>query len=82
VHVHDPLADADEANHEYGIRLEDWDSLPRGDAMVVAVGHHDVMAHSTEEFCSKLNDGGCFIDVKAQFDPKVFRKAGYCVWRL
>lgn len=82
VHVHDPLADADEAHHEYGIRLEDWESLPRSDAMVVAVGHREVLSHSTEEFCAKLNDGGCFIDVKAQFDPMSFRKAGYCVWRL
>jgi UDP-N-acetyl-D-galactosamine dehydrogenase len=41
-----------------------------------------VLEHSFDEFCSKLNEGGCFIDVKAQFDPKGFRKAGYCVWRL
>jgi UDP-N-acetyl-D-galactosamine dehydrogenase len=82
VHVHDPLADPEEAHHEYGIELESWDTLPRGDAMVVAVGHHEVLEHSFDEFCSKLNEGGCFIDVKAQFDPKGFRKAGYCVWRL
>jgi UDP-N-acetyl-D-galactosamine dehydrogenase len=82
VHVHDPLADPGEARHEYGIELENWDSLPRGDAMVVAVGHREVMDHSADEFCAKLNDGGCFIDVKAQFDPKTFSRAGYSVWRL
>jgi UDP-N-acetyl-D-galactosamine dehydrogenase len=82
VHVYDPLADPDEAHHEYGIALESWDSLPRGDALVVAVGHREVLEHPFEDFCGKLNDGGCFIDVKAQFDPKGFRKAGYCVWRL
>jgi UDP-N-acetyl-D-mannosaminuronate dehydrogenase len=82
VHVHDPLADPDEARHEYGIELESWDSLPRSDALVVAVGHREVMAHSSDEFCATLNDGGGFIDVKAQFDPRVFSKAGHCVWRL
>jgi len=82
VHVHDPLADPGQARHEYGIELENWDSLPRGDAMVVAVGHREVMDHSPDEFCAKLNDGGCFIDVKAQFDPKTFSRAGYNVWRL
>ena len=82
VHVHDPLADADEAQHEYGIRLDAWDDLPRADAMVVAVGHQEVLAHPLEAFRAKLNDGGCFIDVKSQFDPKAFSDAGYCVWRL
>jgi len=82
VHVHDLLADPGQARHEYGIELENWDSLPRGDAMVVAVGHREVMEHASDEFYAKLNDGGRFIDVKAQFDPKTFSQAGYSVWRL
>jgi UDP-N-acetyl-D-galactosamine dehydrogenase len=82
VHVHDPLADSEEAYHEYGIELEKWDSLPRGDAIVVAVGHREVLAHSFDDFCAKLNAGGCFIDVKAQFDTKNFQNAGYCTWQL
>ena len=82
VHVHDPLASPAEARHEYGIELQDWDSLPRGDALVVAVAHREVVAHSFDALCGKLNDGGCFIDVKSQFDPAAFRQAGYGVWRL
>jgi UDP-N-acetyl-D-galactosamine dehydrogenase len=82
VHVHDPLADADEAQHEYGIRLESWDSLPQADAMVVAVAHKEIMARGLGELQSKLNGGGCFIDVKSQFDQKALSDAGYCVWRL
>ena len=31
-HVHDPMADADEALHEYGVELTPWDELPRADA--------------------------------------------------
>jgi UDP-N-acetyl-D-glucosamine/UDP-N-acetyl-D-galactosamine dehydrogenase len=82
VHVYDPVADSEEAQHEYGIKLESWDSLPKADALVVAVAHKEVLAHSLTDFQAKLNDGGCFIDVKSQFDPKAIQEAGYCVWRL
>ncbi|MDB5746611.1 MAG: GDP-mannose dehydrogenase [Massilia sp.] len=82
VHVWDPLADADEAQHEYAIKLESWDSLPKADALIAAVPHKEVLAMSLADFQSKLNDGGCFIDVKSQFDEKAIREAGYCVWRL
>ena len=82
VHVYDPLADAGEAEHEYGIKLESWDSLPKADAVIAAVPHKEVLAMSLADFQSKLNDGGCFIDVKSQFDEKAIREAGYCVWRL
>lgn len=82
VHVHDPVADADEARHEYGIELESWDSLPKADAFIAAVAHKEVLERSLPEIQSKLNDGGCFVDVKAQFDPRLIREAGYCVWRL
>lgn len=82
VHVHDPVADPDEARHEYGIELESWDSLPKADAFIAAVAHKEVLERSLPEIQSKLNDGGCFVDVKAQFDPRLIREAGYCVWRL
>ncbi|MFC0250904.1 nucleotide sugar dehydrogenase [Massilia consociata] len=82
VHVFDPVAEAEEAQHEYGIKLESWDSLPKADALVVAVPHKEVLALSLPDFQSKLNENGCFIDVKSQFDPKALKEAGYCVWRL
>lgn len=82
VHVFDPLADAEEARHEYGIKLESWDSLPQADAVIVTVPHKEVLALSLTDFQSKLNPNACFIDVKSQFDPKALQEAGYCVWRL
>jgi len=82
VHVFDPVADGEEAQHEYGIKLESWATLPKADAVIVAVPHKEVLALSLPDFQSKLNDGGCFIDVKSQFDPKALQEAGYCVWRL
>jgi len=82
VHVYDPLAESDEAEHEYGIKLESWDSLPKADALIAAVPHKEVLALSLTDFQAKLNDGGCFIDVKSQFDEAALKEAGYCVWRL
>jgi len=82
VHVYDPVADGEEAEHEYGIKLERWEDLPKADALVMAVPHKEVLALSLLDFQSKLNDNGCFIDVKSQFDPKAIGEAGYCVWRL
>lgn len=82
VYVYDPVADAEEAQHEYGIKLQSWESLPRADAVVAAVPHNEVLALSLADFQSKLNENGCFIDVKSKFDPKVLREAGYCLWRL
>jgi len=82
VHVYDPLAESAEAEHEYGIKLESWDSLPKADALIAAVPHKEVLALSLTDFQAKLNDGGCFIDVKSQFDEAALKEAGYCVWRL
>lgn len=82
VHVHDPLADAQQAQHEYGIELESWEELPCARAMVVAVSHRDVLARTLEDFCSKLVPQGCFIDVKSKFDLDAIRGLGFSAWRL
>ena len=82
VHVHDPVADAGEALHEYGVTLERWDDLPRADAVIAAVSHREFMARPLADIEAKLSNGGCFIDVKAQFDAAALRAAGFCVWRL
>ena len=82
VSVTDPQADADEAMHEYGVRLLRWDDLPRADAMVVAVAHQEYAGLGLGQLSEKLVDGGAFIDVKAVFDATALRTAGYQIWRL
>ncbi len=82
VHVYDPVADADDAMHEYGIKLEKWEDLPRADAIVAAVGHKELLARPLGDLQDKLSENGCFIDVKSQFDKKALMEAGYSVWRL
>lgn len=83
VHVHDPVADVDEAKREYGITLESLSELPRAGAMIVAVPHKEVKDSLTMALIDlKLAEGGCFIDVKACFDQKELEAANYFVWRL
>ncbi|CAN5729667.1 nucleotide sugar dehydrogenase [soil metagenome] len=82
VFVTDPQAKADEAMHEYGVKLLPWSELPRADAIVAAVAHKEFAALSVADFGDKLIDGGAFIDVKAAFDSDALRSAGYRLWRL
>jgi UDP-N-acetyl-D-galactosamine dehydrogenase len=82
VSVTDPQADADEAMHEYGVRLCEWDALPRADAIVAAVAHRQFAELTVDDLGRKLVRGGAFIDVKATFDAVGLQAAGYRVWRL
>lgn len=82
VFVHDPYADAEEAMHEYGVRIFSWEELPRADAIVAAVSHHHFSSLSAEDFGQKLIKGGCFVDVKAAFNTADLKAAGIKVWRL
>lgn len=82
VFVHDPIADADEAQQEYGIELMAWESLPQADALIVAVAHQALLSKPHLAYVNKLKHGGCFIDVKAQFDCDKLSLAGFTVWRL
>jgi UDP-N-acetyl-D-glucosamine/UDP-N-acetyl-D-galactosamine dehydrogenase len=82
VHVHDPVPDATEARHEYGLELEPWDVLPRADAVIVAVAHREFVAKPLADYLGKVVAHGCFIDVKSQFDMMALQSAGLTVWRL
>ncbi len=82
VHVHDPVADAAEAMHEYGVKLDSWEDLPQADAIIAAVSHKELLARPLSDLQAKLNKGGCFMDVKSLFDQDALRAAGFSVWRL
>jgi UDP-N-acetyl-D-glucosamine/UDP-N-acetyl-D-galactosamine dehydrogenase len=77
--VHDPLAAREEALHEYGLKLCDWDSLPAADALILAVAHGQFLR---KELSSKVVRGGCVIDVKSVLDADALRRDGLRVWRL
>ena len=79
--VHDPLASAREAKHEYGIELAPLDALVGLDALVVAVSHQSYVAIGTEALVSRVRDGGVVVDVKSVLVPPRVR-AGLHYWSL
>jgi UDP-N-acetyl-D-galactosamine dehydrogenase len=82
VYVHDPVADAGEAMHEYGVTLTSWDGLPRAHAVVMAVAHRQFGARPVTDYVAKLEPRGLFVDVKCQADAASLREQGVSVWRL
>ena len=82
VHVHDPVAESSEAEHEYGVSLTAWDKLPRAAAIVGAVAHKQYSQMGVGQLCEKLVPNGVFADVKSFYDPAALEAAGASVWRL
>jgi UDP-N-acetyl-D-glucosamine/UDP-N-acetyl-D-galactosamine dehydrogenase len=80
--VHDPHVTPEDALHEYGLRLTDWDRLPAADATMLAVPHQAFARLAPAALLQKIVKNGCFIDLKAVFDPEPFRREGVSVWRL
>jgi len=82
VHVHDPVAEVEEAVHEYGVRLVPWEHLPKANAIVCAVAHRAFKGRSVAEYVDKLSAGGIFVDVKCIADVEALRASGISTWRL
>jgi len=82
VHVHDPVADAAEAMHEYGVTLIPWEALPQAQAIVAAVAHRAFKQRPIDDWVEKMVPGGLYVDVKSQADAATLRARGIQVWRL
>jgi UDP-N-acetyl-D-galactosamine dehydrogenase len=83
VHVHDPLAEPEQALHEYGITLREWGQLPQNaDAIVAAVSHAEYTTQPVANLLAPLKPGGVFIDIKSAYLPEAITATGACLWRL
>jgi UDP-N-acetyl-D-galactosamine dehydrogenase len=83
VSVHDPIAEPQEAVHEYDVALTPWEVLPaEADAVVAAVPHRSYLTMPLRELLSRLKRNGVFIDVKSAFDRTAISEAGFRMWRL
>jgi len=80
--VHEPVANAKEALHEYGIELTAWDDLPPAAAIVAAVAHRGFKERPLSDFVGKLQKGGVLADVKSMFNASELVAQGVTVWRL
>jgi UDP-N-acetyl-D-galactosamine dehydrogenase len=82
VQVHDPLAQADAAEHEYGIRLCAYEALRPADAVILAVSHDQYVTAGWPGIARLLKDGrGIVFDIKAKLDP-AGAPSGIKLWRL
>jgi len=84
--IADPVADADEARHEYGLEFESIENIKDMDAVVLAVAHEEFNGLSMEElnrfFRDVPNKNRVLIDVKGLLDRREYEAAGYRYWRL
>ena len=82
VAVHDPAADAAEADQEYGIALTQWDALPPADAIVIAVAHREYAATGVAAYRARLRGAGVMADVKGVLGAALAAGAAAVYWRL
>ena len=82
VQVHDPMANAADAKHEYGVTLTELDALQPADAVVLAVAHERYVQGGWPLIQQLLRGGsGLVLDVKTKLD-RGSKPAGIEVWRL
>jgi UDP-N-acetyl-D-glucosamine/UDP-N-acetyl-D-galactosamine dehydrogenase len=67
--IHDPLANPQEADHEYGIRLADWSEMYDLDALIVAVPHRKYLEQPLAELLTCLKPDGVLMDIKSVLNP-------------
>lgn len=82
VQIHDPLADAGEVQHEYGISLTPLANCELADAIIVAVAHSDYVKGGWPLVKNLLKQGhGVAFDIKAKLDRETTPN-GITLWRL
>jgi UDP-N-acetyl-D-galactosamine dehydrogenase len=79
--VHDPVADAKEAEHEYGVSLHAWKDLPRGDAIVAAVAQ-GISGTAADRFRVHAEAGRRAGRHQVPVRCRALRAQGVSVWRL
>jgi len=88
--VHDPMANADETHHEYGINLIDLEGQESFDAVVYAVPHAAFESFDAKAFAvlckgrdaDTANSLGVVIDVKSRLDRAAVENEGLVYWAL
>ena len=82
--VADPLADKDEAKHEYGVELTEITNIENIDAIVMAVAHKEYKEMNVTElkkFYAKDIEKHILVDVKGNYNRKE-AEAEFDYWRL
>ncbi len=84
--VCDPVADKDEALHEYGISFCAMEDIRDVDCLIIAVGHEEFMKMSLSDFDKFFkdvpNNKKVLVDIKGVLNRKEAEDLNYNYWRL
>jgi UDP-N-acetyl-D-galactosamine dehydrogenase len=81
VQIHDPLADPNMAEQEYGLALTPVQDLRPADAVIVAVNHRQFVSGGWPMVRSLLrSDGGLVLDVKSLLERSA-KPQNIVLWR-
>ncbi len=83
--VADPVADSEEAMHEYGIKFAEMNEISEMDAIIIAVAHSEFGGINIEKLNSMFKSDAAkkvLVDVKGVLDKKSFENTDYIYWRL
>ena len=81
--VHDPHASAEEAYHQYGLKLQPLDEIEGVDAVILAVAHREYQELGLAKIAEFCSDGySSVVDVKGIFNPEEAKKLKINYWRL
>ena len=84
--VIDPLADKEETEKEYGIKLTSMEKIKDIDCLVIAVAHQQFKELTKEQikafFPQKEENKNIIVDIKGILDKEKVLNDGYAYWRL
>lgn len=82
VMVHDPVADADDAMGEYGIKLHTYEDMKGSDALIVAVAHQEYRDMGVGKLATLLKKSSPLMDIKSLFGRNEITDLGFTAWRF
>lgn len=84
--IADPVADIEEAKHEYGIDILQLEAISGMDAVIIPVAHQqfiDMPWVSIERLYKNIqNRNRVLLDIKGIYNKHELQNAGYLYWRL
>ena len=81
--VHDPHASAEEAYHQYGLKLQSLDEIEGVDAIILTVAHREYQELGLARIAKLCSDGHSpVVDVKGIFNHEAAKKLKISYWRL
>jgi UDP-N-acetyl-D-galactosamine dehydrogenase len=80
--VHDPMASAREAMHEYGIKLTPLEEMLELDSLILAVSHKWYLDRGGAQLFDMVRTGGVIADVKSVLDPSLAERRSLRYWSL